>query len=93
PTYDRLLLRYENGTVFGYEFGIRGLNTIMKDGTHGWSNAADDSGFSKLKSSAGILEEEYLPDYEYSKKEEQEWYIYSLDTVSKILLTVWDNLK
>jgi hypothetical protein len=96
PGDDRLLLRYENGTVFGYAFGIRGLNRIMKDGTYSWSNGAADSGDSKLKSSSGVLEVEKLSDYElsdYGEKEEQEWYIYSIDTISKVLLDAWNNLN
>jgi hypothetical protein len=89
PSYDQLLLRYENGTVFGYEFGIRGLKGIMKDGTYSWSNGAADSGYSKLKSISGVLEVEELYDLsDYGEKEEQEWYIYSIDTLSKVLLAV-----
>jgi hypothetical protein len=96
PSYDRLLLRYENGTVCGYGFGIRGLNRITKEGAYSWSNGAADSGYSKLQSISGVLEVEELYDlsyYEYSKKEEQEWYIYSIDTISKVLLAAWDNLN
>ena len=54
PRYDKLILRYENGIVYGYGFSVRGLNELKKDGTFSGSGGAGNWGRSRLQFSLGI---------------------------------------
>ena len=41
------VLRYETGKVYGFTFGVRGMNEIKKDGSFEWSNSAFNSGIGR----------------------------------------------
>ncbi|MCL2041056.1 MAG: hypothetical protein FWG84_03330 [Bacteroidales bacterium] len=43
------VLRYENGTVYGYSFDFRAMSGIKKDGSFEWSNGAFNSGVGRQK--------------------------------------------
>ena len=51
-----LILHYENGSVFGFERGIREMNELKKDGTFYWSGGAGYHGYGKMLFSEGKCE-------------------------------------
>jgi hypothetical protein len=63
--YIRLVLHYKDGTVHGYQFGIKGLGTIKQDGTFGWGYATN-YGWSNLKFSGESYEYIDLASFEYT---------------------------
>ena len=65
PHWDKIVLHYENGIVYGYYFGFRSMDYIKKDRTYGWSGGAGNWGFNNLQFSNGRYEEKILGCIDY----------------------------
>lgn len=83
------ILRYEDGEVYGYQFGLRGMLTISEDGIYDASDGAQGYTFYRLTElnkdgyEYELLAERHIGDYEIAGKEvtEEEFYAY-VDTIS-----------
>jgi len=42
-----IVLRFENGKIYGFLFDYRGMNGLKKDGSFNWSNSAFNSGIGR----------------------------------------------
>ena len=83
------ILHYEDGEVYGYQFGLRGMLRISEDGIYNASDGADGDTFYRLTelNKDGyvyeVLAERHRGDHEIAGKEvtEDEFYAYA-DTIS-----------
>ena len=83
------ILRYEDGEVYGYQFGLRGMLSITEDGIYNASDGAEGDTFYRLTdlNKDGyvyeLLAERHRGDYEIAGKEvtEEDFYAY-VDTIS-----------
>ena len=66
-----MVFRWEQGTVYGYEFVVRGMQSLKADGTHRGSGGASVSGYYALRFKDGKCEQyelayrEDIPGTEY----------------------------
>jgi len=57
PDLAYMVFRWEQGTVYGYEFAVRGMQSLKADGTHRGSGGASVSGYYALRFKDGKCEQ------------------------------------
>lgn len=65
PDLGYMVFRWEQGTVYGYEFVVRGMQSLKADGTHRGSGGASVSGYFALRFKDGKCEQ-----YEHAYQED-----------------------
>ena len=70
------VLRYENGTVYGFSFDFRGMNGIKKDGSFDWSNSAFNSGIGRQSFSETNTNTVHLAEISSEADDNTIYYIY-----------------
>jgi hypothetical protein len=56
PLEDKIVLHYENGVIYGYEFSVRGMNCLTKNGKFTSSSGAGNWSINKVRFSSGSYE-------------------------------------
>jgi subtilisin family serine protease len=74
-----LVLHYENGTVYSYEFSERGMEELKQDGTHYGSSGAMDGAFEMLLFSGGFCNAQKLAESVSSQRNGTTYVDYFID--------------
>ena len=83
--YGTLVLRYQNGTVYGTSFSYRQLYQLSRDGTFRYSGGAADSGLGVLKFTESGAEMEEIRIQERDLVRQVQWHSYPCERIHGLL--------